>query len=188
MHARLTVHHVTIVGPERGTLILRTTREGLAAPVGHDLTIEVARWSGEIIVASDPARSSVQITAELGTLRVLAGTGGIRPLSDRDRREILRNARHALDSDHQPRARFVSSTITPSGDGGGTIDGMITLAGKDRPLRLKITALGDSRYRCTGRVIQTEHGIKPYVAFLGALKLADPVTVEAEVDLSGSDQ
>jgi polyisoprenoid-binding protein YceI len=180
----LTVHPVTTVGPERGKLILRTTREGLAASVGHDLTIEVRRWSGEINLTSDPAQSSVNITAELGALRVLEGTGGIKPLSERDKREILQNARRALDSDHQPQARFVSNKITPSGDGGGTIDGTFTLAGKDRPLRLEITALGDNRYRCTGRVIQTEHGIKPYVAFLGALRLADPVTVEAEVDLS----
>lgn len=175
------------VGPEHGKLILRTTREGIAAQVGHDLTIEVTRWSGEIVVADDPEQSSVDVTAEVGSLRVLEATGGVKPVSERDKREILQNTRRVLDADHHPHARFVSNKITADGKG-GTIDGTLTLLGKDQPLRLAVTSTGDGRYRATGMVIQSDYGIKPYTAFFGALKVADPVTVEAEVDLSGRDQ
>jgi polyisoprenoid-binding protein YceI len=172
------------VGPDNGKLILNTTRQGLAAQVGHDLTIEVTRWSGEIFVAEDPADSTVSVTVETGSLRVLEGKGGIKPLSEADKREIQKNARKILDSDRQPEARFRSNKITANAQGGGTIDGTLSLAGAEHPVRLDVTALGDGRYRATGRVVQSEFGIKPYTAFFGALKLADPVGVTAEVDLS----
>jgi hypothetical protein len=36
----------------------------------------------------------------------------------------------------------------------------------------------------SGIVRQSDHGIKPFSAFFGALKLADAVRVEAELDQS----
>jgi polyisoprenoid-binding protein YceI len=169
------------VGPERDRLVLRTSRQGFVAQVGHDLTIEVTRWSGEVVVADDPARSSVTVSAKLGTLRVVDGTGGITPLSDRDRREIARTARELLDADRQPEARFTSVGVTAS----GLISGNLTIRGETRPLELTVTDLGGGRYRATGTVLQSRYGIRPYTAFLGALRVADAVAVEAEVDLSG---
>lgn len=175
------------VGPDWGTLVLRTTRQGLVAQVGHDLTIEVARWSGTVVVGGNPADSALDITVDTRSLRVLEGTGGVKPLSDRDRREILANAAKLLGADRAPTARFVSGTVTPDADGGVTVDGTLTLRGVDRPLVLQVAALGLGRFRATGTVIQTDYGIRPYSALLGALRLADAVGVEAEVELSGDD-
>lgn len=172
------------VGPALGRLVLRTSREGIAARAGHDLTIEVSGWSGEVLVAGDPAASAVDVTAQLGTLRVVAGSGGMKPLSDRERREIAQTARRLLDSDRQPEARFVS-TVVRNGAGGGTIEGTLSLRGKENPLVLTVTELGDGRYRATGEIMQSAYGIKPFTALLGALKLADRVEIEAELDLSG---
>ena len=39
-------------------------------------------------------------------------------------------------------------------------------------------------YQATTTVRQTDFGIKPYSAFLGALKVADAVEVEVDLDLS----
>jgi polyisoprenoid-binding protein YceI len=175
------------IGPERGRLILRTSRQGLAAQAGHDLTIEVVRWSGEVVLADDPAASTMAVTVDTGSLRVLEGTGGIKPLSERDKREIAQTARRLLDSDRQPEARFASTKITAEGRERGAVDGTLTLLGKEAPVRLEVTHLGNNRYRATATVVQSAFGIKPYTAFFGALKLADPVRVEAEVDLSGSE-
>jgi hypothetical protein len=59
------------IGPDTGVLRLRTTRQGLAATVGHDLTIEVGRWSGVVVRADDPADSTLEVTVEMGSLRVV---------------------------------------------------------------------------------------------------------------------
>jgi polyisoprenoid-binding protein YceI len=173
------------IGPEQGTLILRTSRQGAAARAGHDLTIEITRWSGEVALADDPAASTVTVTVETGSLRVLEGTGGVKALSDRDKREIATTARGLLDSDRQPTATFTSTAVTPGAGGGGVVEGTLTLRGEDGTLRLEISKSGDGRYRALGSVKQSEYGIKPYTAFFGALKLADTVRVEADLDLSG---
>jgi polyisoprenoid-binding protein YceI len=172
------------IGPEHGRLLLRTGRKGIAAQAGHDLTIEVTRWSGELVLADDVTESTVTVTAEVGSLRVLEGKGGVKSLSDRDKREIAATARRLLDADRQPEARFTSSRISAD----GTVDGTLTILGKDRPFQLKVGQPGENRFRGTGTVVQSEYGIKPYTAMLGALKLADPVEVEAEIDLSGTGQ
>ena len=41
------------LGPESGRLLVHTTRTGLGAKAGHDLTIEVTRWHAHATV--DPA-------------------------------------------------------------------------------------------------------------------------------------
>lgn len=171
------------IGPEWGRLVLRTSRAGIAAGAGHDLTIVVDRWSGVAALAEQPLASSIEVTVQVATLRVLEGTGGVKPLSDRDKREIAQTARRLLDTDRHPEARFVSTKVQES-SGGGVIQGALTLRGRERPLELTVTALGDGHYRAVASVRQSDYGIKPYTAFLGTLKLADEVQVEAEVELS----
>ena len=38
------------LGPDAGRVVIKTTRAGLAARVGHDLTLDVTRWSADITV------------------------------------------------------------------------------------------------------------------------------------------
>ena len=38
---------------DRGRIVLHTYRDGLAATAGHDLTIEIGRWSGELTLNED---------------------------------------------------------------------------------------------------------------------------------------
>jgi polyisoprenoid-binding protein YceI len=172
------------VGPDRGKLVLHTKRQGLAATAGHDLTIDVTRWSGEIEVGDDPAASTVSVTVETGSLEVREGTGGVKPLTERDKREIAATMRKLLDSDRQPQATFRSTRVAARA-GGGTIDGDLTLRGSTKPLKIEVTDSGDGHYHGTTSVVQTAFGIKPYVAFLGALKVADEVAVDVDLDLSG---
>ncbi|GAA4587463.1 YceI family protein [Planotetraspora phitsanulokensis] len=172
------------IGPGCGTLILKTSRQGFAGRMGHDLTIEVVRWAGEVYFEEDdlPA-SSVTVTAEMGSLRVLEGEGGAVPLTDGDKREIAQTAGKLLDAERYPEARFVSSAITVTGPDEGVVEGTLSVRGVERPFRLQVTRTEDGRHRATGTVVQSEYGVKPYSAFFGALRLADPVGVEVEVDL-----
>jgi polyisoprenoid-binding protein YceI len=173
------------IGTENGRITLRTFRDGLAAQAGHDLTIEAARWSGELVVGPDLTPQSLIVTVDLGALVVRDGTGGIKPLTDRDKREIAVSARKVLSADRYPEATFAATSFEPGPDNtGGTIVGTLVLAGQSQPQRLQVSPAGPGQYRATTTIRQTSFGIKPYTAFLGALKVADAVEVEAEVDLS----
>jgi polyisoprenoid-binding protein YceI len=172
---------------DRGRVILHTFRDGLAAQAGHDLTIEVGRWSGDLTVNDDgkPAELTVQI--DTGSLIVREGSGGIKPLTDRDRREIAVTARKTLAADRHPEASFTAESFEAGADEGGTITGTLTLAGQSRPLWLQVTRTGPDRYHAAGEVVQSEFGIKPYTGFLGALRVRDAVAVDVDVDLSQAD-
>jgi polyisoprenoid-binding protein YceI len=172
------------LGPDRGRLLLRTFRDGLAAQAGHDLTIEATRWSGELVVNDDLSPASLEVRVDLGALVVRDGTGGVKPLTDRDRREIAVTARKVLGADQHPEAVFAADSFRPAADGGGEIAGIFTLRGQARPLRLQVKQTGTDRYHAEAQVIQSDYGIKPYTAFLGALRVRDAIDVAVEVDLS----
>src|SRR5258708_4972298 len=64
------------LGPDRGRIILRTFRDGLAATAGHDLTIEATRWSGVLAVNEDLTPADLNVHIEMGALVVREGGGG----------------------------------------------------------------------------------------------------------------
>ena len=170
------------IGPETGRLLIYTGREGVAARVGHDLTITFASWSGRLVVHGDDL-GTASVTAEIATesITILEGTGGALPLTDRDRREIKKTALKLLETGKNPRATYASTSIARHGDG-GTIDGTLTVRGESTPVQLAVTPDGTG-WRGSTSITQTSFGITPYRAFLGALRLADEVRIEVEVEL-----
>jgi polyisoprenoid-binding protein YceI len=173
-----------LLGPDSGRLVIKTSRTGLAARVGHDLTIEFTRWSARVELPDEDAGgvTAARVTAELdlGSLEVREGTGGAKPLSDSDRRDIKKTMSGILGDGS---ARFTSSRIVRDGASDGAVEGSLTFNGKTQPVRLQANAPGQGRYRGSAAVAQSAFGIKPYSGFFGALKLKDEVTVEFEVDL-----
>jgi len=158
----------------------------MAAQAGHDLAIEATRWSGQLTVGDDLAPAGLEVRVDTGALAVREGTGGIKPLTDRDRRDIGGNARKLLRTDRFPEAVFTADGFKPdAGMGGGVITGSLSLAGVSKPLTLTVSSTGPDTYRAVGTVVQSQFGIKPYTAFLGALKVRDAVRIEADIDLSG---
>lgn len=175
------------LGPDRGRIILRTFRDGLAATAGHDLTIEATRWSGVLEVKEDLSPASLEVRVNMNALVVRDGTGGIKPLSDRDRREIAVTARKVLAADRNPEAVFAADNFAPEAGGGGEISGTFTLRGTARPLRLRVSETGPGHYHADATVMQSGYGIKPYTAFFGALRVRDAVNVAIDVDLPGTE-
>jgi polyisoprenoid-binding protein YceI len=173
------------LGPDTGRVVIKTSRAGLAAKAGHDLTIEFTRWSAQVEVPGDDAGgvTAAKITADLdlGSLEVREGTGGAKPLTDKDRRDIKKTMSGILGDGS---ASFTSSRIVRVGASGGAIEGSLTLNGKTQPVRLQVNAPGEDRYRGSVTVAQSAFGIKPYSGFFGALKLKDEVVVEFDVDLA----
>jgi len=168
------------LGPSDGRVILRTYREGLAAQVGHDLVLQITEWSATVTPPGVEGGPAIEARLDLSSLRVLEGTGGVKPLTDKDRRDIVGNARKSLDTGRHPQAVYRSTAFSPSDDG-GTFEGTLSLHGVDRPVGLTVVRTEQSGYRATATVTQTEHGIKPYSAFFGTLKLRDTVEVEVEI-------
>lgn len=180
------------LGPGSSRVLVKTGRAGLAARAGHDLTIEITRWSARVTVPDSdagPAIAAATVTAELdlGSLAVREGTGGAKPLTDRDRKDILGTARTILGS---ATASFASSRVIPSAGGlssaapsTGAIEGTLTMRGTSKPIRLQVTSPGPRRFRGTATVRQTDFGITPYSGFFGTLKLKDEIIVEFEVEL-----
>jgi hypothetical protein len=177
------------LGPGDGRVLVKTGREGLAARAGHDLTLEITRWSAVLTVpdAGGGGIAGATLTAELdlGSLAVREGTGGAKPLSDRDRRDIQGQARKVLGDPAQ--ASFTSARIIPSSSAGaaanGAVEGTLTMHGTSRPLRLQVSSPAPGQFRGSATVRQTDFGITLYSGFFGTLKLKDEIAVEFEVKI-----
>src|SRR5947209_6034046 len=99
------------LGPGRGRLLVKTGRTGLGARAGHDLTIEVGRWRGQAVIdPAHPENCRVRVEADVESFEVIAGTGGVKPLTSGDRAEIRRTLRDKiLHAGRHPVITFTSS-------------------------------------------------------------------------------
>jgi polyisoprenoid-binding protein YceI len=169
------------LGPHNGELLLHTAREGVAAKVGHDLTIRMGQWSARVEVAGpDPSTANVEATVQMASFEVLEGKGGAVPLRDADRREITSTASRLLDWSTHPQATFTSSSISGSADR-AEMAGELTIRAQARTVTFVLH--GETSVTATATIKQSDFGIKPYRAFLGALRLADEVRIEVTARL-----
>jgi hypothetical protein len=171
------------LGPADGTLSVHTGKGGAAAKAGHNLRIEVATWSATLALADDPARSSVQLTADAKSLRVLEGTGGMSALDDDDRSGIAQT----IDDEilKGTTIAFRSAVVSGGENGSGRlrVEGELELAEAVAPIAFDL-AVGEDR-RVTGRAVvtQTMWGLKPYSTLFGTLKVLDDVEVSIDARL-----
>jgi polyisoprenoid-binding protein YceI len=168
------------VGPDSGTVQVRTYREGLAQKAGHDLIIEVGQWSATVVIGDEGAPSSVELEVDSRSLHVREGLHGIKRLTDKDRTEI----RKQIDEKvlHGQTIAFRSNAVESS-DRQLTVHGELTVAGMTRPSSFGLDLAADGRVSGTLAVTQSEWGIKPYRGFMGALRVRDAVEVVIDVRL-----
>jgi hypothetical protein len=158
------------LGPHNATLTVRTRRGGAAAKAGHNLVIEVTRWSATL------GDDAAELTADARSLRVRHGSGGISPLGDGEKagiaqtidEEVLRGGAIAF-----------RSTRVARHDGTLEVAGELERAGRRRPLAFTLTQR-DGGVAGSARIKQTDWGMKPYSALFGTLKVADEVEVAIE--------
>jgi len=174
-------------GPAQGSLLLRTGVEGKAAKMGHALTIEVKTWECRAEADGDTP-VSVELRAQLPSIEVVKGDGGLKPLSDKDKRNILENALSTLGADKNPEAVFTSTSIEKSPEGWALV-GDLTLHGTTQPLTVDVAVNGEGagrRVTATAWIVQTDFGISPYSKMMGALQVSDQVTVHLEAVVPAS--
>lgn len=170
------------IGPEHGSLMLHTGVEGKAAKAGHRLAIAVTDWSATVTFEGDDP-TSVSLRAAVGSIQVVSGEGGLKPLSDRDRATIVSSALETLAAAKFPEATFASNSVKTSADG-YDLDGEATLRGTTGPVRASLRvqqADGNATVDATVPVVQTEFGIKPYKGMMGALRVTDQAEIRLAV-------
>jgi polyisoprenoid-binding protein YceI len=150
---------------------VKTGRSGAAAAAGHDLDIEVGSWEATLDIAD---ASSLQLTADATSLQVLEGKGGMKALTDDDKKDISKT----IDKDvlKKKAISFRSTSVQDSG-GGLAVKGDLEIAGKSAPAEFSLTVGEDGTLSGSAKLSQKNWGIKPYSALFGALKVNDDVEV-----------
>ena len=153
---------------------VKTGKAGLLAFAGHGHLVRAGSASGRIVYyPARPADSHVDVVVPVDSLEVLTppDTAEIRKVTETMRSEVLH-------PDRYPLITFVSTTVTPAGDG-LEVDGRLTIVGQTRDVAVvvQVEAAGDT-LRATGSfsVKQSDFGIRPYRGGpAGTVRVADRV-------------
>jgi polyisoprenoid-binding protein YceI len=170
------------LGPDNATLSLLTRRAGAAAKAGHDLVIRVTSWEAALVTGEDPADTSMELTADATSLRVVEGTGGMQPLGDDD----VANIHQTIDEEvlRRQAIKFRSTRVQTERHGRRIrAEGDLTLVGNTQPIAVDLVIGDAGELTATAVVTQSAWGMKPYSALLGALKVKDEVVVVLEGQL-----
>ncbi|MGJ0121105.1 YceI family protein [Williamsia sp. MIQD14] len=167
------------VGPsDDAVLEIQTGVTGKAAKMGHRLTIAVTRWQATVEWAGDDP-TSLELSAEVDSIDVVDGQGGITPLLGPEKVVARLNALKTFESKHFPRIAFRASDIVAT-DAGYRLDGSLEIHGVSRDHSVDVRVEDQDhlwRLSAESEVRQSDFGIKPYSQMLGAMKVVDEVTV-----------
>ena len=165
-----------LIDTEKSTFTVRAFATGMLSAFGHNPTIAIQNFEGEISLnAEQVEQSSLRLLIHAASLTV---TDDIR---EKDRIEINRTMHEeVLESDSFPEIIYQSSSIvaTKTGEGqySGTIKGDLTFHGVQRsqPVSTRISVNGDV-LRAMGdfSVKQSDYEIRPVSAVGGTIKLKD---------------
>jgi superoxide dismutase, Fe-Mn family len=170
------------LGPENGTLSVRTSRIGAAAMAGHDLLLHATDWQATLEVGGEPAETSIVLDVDAGSLRVQEGTGGMQPLGEEDKAGI----QQTIDEEilKRERIRFRSTAVDIPGAGSRMrVRGELTLVGTTAPISFVLAVDDDGSVTGSAVVKQSDWGLTPYSTLFGALRVADEVEVEIDAGL-----
>ena len=135
-------------------------------------------------VAGDWARSSVELTADPGSLVVREALKGLKPLTERDHAEIRKNIEQKMLG--RAPISFRSTALEPAGGDRLSGRGELQMAGSTRPVGFELNLGSDGRVSGAVTLTQSEWGISPYRGLMGALRVHDVVEVAIDARLSAS--
>jgi hypothetical protein len=173
-----------IFNPDVGsTLTVRTTRRGAAGKAGHDLEMQLTRWSAQLELGENP---QAWLTADSTSFKVIDGTGGVKPLDAEERAAIPQTIDEEVLKGTP--IEFHSTRIDVD-RGGHTVDveGDLDLFGQRHPVTFKLNVGFNGRMSGSAIVTQSQWGLEPYTALFGTLKVSDDVEVEIRGDTRSVD-
>jgi len=155
----------------------------MGAKLAHDLVLVANKWSGTLNVDPDnPGASSATLSVDSRSIDIVEATGGVKGLSDKDRRDIGKNIdEKVLQTAKYPELKFESTSVSGS-EPNFNVAGNMTITGTTRPVNVAVKVDG-SAVTATATISQKDFGIKPFSAMLGAIKLRDDVDFELHLTL-----
>jgi len=188
--------------PESSRIWLQLQADGALARLGHTHVIVAQQLRGDIWLHPQPERSALQLAIPVDALlvddpreRAAAGAAFAEPL-DAEARAGTREhmlGESQLDAAHYPSLTLRSLHVRPvdaaattgaSADRAVVIEFQVTL--RDHTAQLSVPAhwqLQGEQLRASGAVEfkQSDLGIEPYSALLGALRVADSIAARFEI-------
>lgn len=169
-----------IVRPESVKCFVFSFKDGLLSRLAHDLKLEAKKLSLELDANQAPI--SLRIDANHFDLVGQIENGSLKAgaVSDSDRQKILSHLRNeVLDAKRYPEIVFVFDTCTHT-PRGWDIRGKLTLHGRTKSISTTTRREGDHEV-VEVTLDQTDFGITPFSAMLGALKVKAEVKVRVEI-------
>jgi polyisoprenoid-binding protein YceI len=177
-----TVHY--IIETKGSTFTVRAFAAGLLSALGHNPTIELPDFEGEIFLDPDEVeRSSLRMVIQSASLTVTDD------ISEKDREEINRRMHgEVLESDSFPDIVYECSRGSASKTGEGqywvALNGDLTLHGvkRSQPVSARVSVSGNT-LRAAGEfsVRQSDYEIRPVSALGGAVRLRDELKLSFDI-------
>jgi polyisoprenoid-binding protein YceI len=179
------------IDAKKSQLVLQVFKDGAAAAFAHDHTVHATELAGEIVADPlTPESARVSVTVQTKSLvnddpqvRKQFGLDPTVPEKDRKSVEESMKGPDQLDVARFPTISFVSSGVEKHGDK-ITLVGDFTLHGVTKRIKMPITVKVDGDTLVGGgkvRLKQSDWGIKPYSAFLGAVKNKDEIVLNVHL-------
>ena len=177
-----TVHY--IIETTGSIFTVRAFATGLLSALGHNPTIAIPDFEGEVFLNPDVVeQSSLRITIQSAALTVTDD------ISEKDREEINRRMHdEVLESDSFPDIVYECSRGSASKTGEGqywiALNGELTLHGvkRNQPVSARVSVNGNT-LRAAGEfsVRQSDYEIRPVSALGGAVKLKDELKLSFDI-------
>ncbi|RPI23838.1 MAG: YceI family protein [Acidobacteria bacterium] len=167
------------IDPARSVMTIRVLRSGLFSAFAHNHEIEARGLEGQVRTADNP---SVALRLETRRIKVLDPK-----MSPDDRAEVQQTMEgpKVLDIKRFPEIRFQSASARQKGAGKWEVSGNLTLHGQTRPVTLEVIEKA-GRYTGQVSVLQRDFGIEPVSLFGGTVKVKNEVTIEFDIQTTGS--
>ena len=173
-----------LIDAKRSTFTVRAFATGMLSAFGHNPTIAISDFDGEIVLNPDAVeQSSLRLVIHAASLN------DTDDISEKDRNEINR-AMHqdVLESDSYAEIVYECSRLTANKTGVGqywlALNGDLTLHGVTRaqPVAARLSMNGD-QLRVSGEfsVRQSDYDIRPVSAVGGTIKLKDELKLSFDI-------
>ncbi|UCD56475.1 MAG: YceI family protein [Candidatus Hydrogenedentota bacterium] len=191
-----------IVDPARSELVVRLFKAGFAAAFAHNHVIRATRYSGK--ASFDPGNlSTASVRIEVQADSLMADEPEIREkygltkqlrVGDREKIQSTMLSAEQMHVNRYPTMEFRSTSIEKRSQKQYIVTGDLTIHGVTRSVTFPVMVEQDDvslngqdpqarelQGRATVRFRQSDFGIKPYSAMLGAVRNKDEVVLYADI-------